>query len=181
MAESIEDLFRFKVRDFKLVLDGKAKGVEFTKVNPRSGRTIKVIAYMEEDKLCIYWRDPEGAKRKTLIDLESRDSNLHKGREYFFLINSYRGRVLYSDGYYFTNRIATGLNYTQQNESRIYRRFRVIRHREDLLNAPYRKYHYRGNLTPYGKRYTKAVENYRNYVDLCNAFLIDMNRRKKNK
>lgn len=179
MAKSIEDLFRFKVKSFKPVLDDKVEAIKITQVVPRSGREMEVLAYKENGRLCLIWRNPERAKCKVLIDLESRESNLHKGKEYFFVVNGYRGRVLYSNGYYFCNRIATGLNYTQQNESRTWRAIRVYRHRENLLSAPYRKYHYRGYLTPYGKRYNKAQGQEQKYIDLCNNFLFAMSRKRK--
>lgn len=128
-----------------------------------SGYRLEITYNPAKDVLLI--RTEDGIKRVQLIEAES---NLGKGKVLYFLCprTGKRCRTLYSDGEVVLSRYAFKHTYSRRRLSHI--------DREIIPTAdPYRsrgKMHYRGKLTPYGKRVLKwdkkQEEGMEKYLDM---------------
>lgn len=179
MAKSTrEDLFKLELSHLRELITGEEKRIKEYLFNNRAERLV-IVATKKGNRIRLQWETPTGETKILFVDLESRCSNLKNGTEYYFLLNGYRGRVLYSDGYTFATNDSVGLNYKQQNEGKIWRGYRNYINLEKILNDTYRKKYYKGRLTPYGKRYKKAAEKKAKYMSLEDCILVAFEKFKK--
>ncbi len=99
------------------------------------------------------WRTPDGIEEEQAVCLTKRESNLGKGEVWYFVCNQtgHPCRTLYFTGGRFYSRWALPTRYDYQNMGRTEREQRFAY--SDLPSMYRRKYHYRGKITPIGRRY----------------------------
>ena len=96
-----------------------------------------------------------GSDHTKRVAVEARPSNLGLGSVYYFIC-PYSGtlcRKLYTDGNVLTGRRGFKHTYSARNDSKRHREIMALYKLLDTpYREPYRKYYYRGKLTPYGLR-----------------------------
>ena len=116
-----------------------------------------------EEAILFQFTTPEGEEREVDIELEYRESNLHKGyREYYFRDRGYNlCRTLYSDGrgIYSRQQLQGRLRYYNQNGSHKMRELDKHQRADDILTSlKGRHLYWKGQPTPILKQALKAKE-----------------------
>lgn len=116
-----------------------------------------------EEAILFQFTTPDGEEREVDIELEYRESNLHKGyREYYFRDRHYNlCRTLYSDGrgIYSRQQLQGRLRYHNQNSSRKMRELDKHQRADNILSSLRgRHFYWKGQPTPILKQALKAKE-----------------------
>ena len=125
------------------------------------------------------WRTPDGRTGEQDICLTYKESNLGKGRVWYFVCNytEHPCRTLYFCRDQFYSRWALPTRYDYQNMSRAQRGERFTYN--DIPDLDRRKYYYRDKLTPIGRRYERLNEKAKQSESLFLSRLSGGGRRRR--
>lgn len=158
---AINELIKLGVGIFGKTLKREEDTIlRYSTLNIRGKPAIKSVYLANEGKLrlsCFIDGEPYQGE----IKVEQRESNLGIGGYYYYFLcpeTGRRCRYLYLYGGKFVSRFAIPkVAYpSQEYRSKLARSLDVLLNVSDLVERRYGKEHYRGKLTPYGKKLLRA-------------------------
>lgn len=156
---AVDEMGRIKLSDFReLIRSGRSSGKPVVWSFSLRNTDYKIYYVPEKNLLLLNWHRG-GEEKAQKILLREAKSNLGLNSVLYFVC-PYTGRScrkLFTDGWSFFSMYALkdGYTYSARNESKNYRQLsKLLKEPPDLRH---RKPYYRGELTPFGKSFAKAM------------------------